>query len=148
MSIAMNRKERQEFLAGVHVGILSIPRDGAGPLTCPIWYQYEPGGDVVFVTGADSRKARLIEPGTRVSFLVQQEDMPPKYVSFEGSVVSIEKASVDDHVRPIARRYLGDQIGDQYIDSTRGTNIPDEILVRIRPEHWLSADFAKRLAGG
>ena len=35
MSLVMTKKERDEFLAGVHIGILSVPRDGAGPLTCP-----------------------------------------------------------------------------------------------------------------
>ena len=148
MSIAMSRAECEEFLTGVHVGIVNVSEPGRGPLAAPVWYQYQPGGDLEFVTGADSRKAKLMEVGTRVSFVVQDESMPPKYVSLEGPVVAIEKAEVDEHVRPIARRYLGEQIGDQYVDGTRGSGEQaPQVLVKIRPERWLSADFAKRLAG-
>ncbi len=125
MSIAMNKDERQEFLAGVHVGILSIPDRGRGPLTCPVWYEYEPGGEIVLVTPSDSRKGQLLEPGVRVSFCVQQEAMPPKYVSVEGKVIAIEAATVEGDVRPIARRYLGQEIGDRYIDATRADRTQD-----------------------
>ena len=40
MSLAMTREEREQFLADVHVGIISIQEDGRGPLTVPIWYMY------------------------------------------------------------------------------------------------------------
>jgi nitroimidazol reductase NimA-like FMN-containing flavoprotein (pyridoxamine 5'-phosphate oxidase superfamily) len=40
----MSEHERQEFLAGVHVGVISIERVDGPPLTVPIWYGYEPGG--------------------------------------------------------------------------------------------------------
>ena len=44
MSLAMSEHERQEFLAGVHIGVISIERVDGPPLTVPIWYGYEPGG--------------------------------------------------------------------------------------------------------
>lgn len=48
-------------------------------------------------------------------------------------------------LRPIPQRYLGQEIGDRYLEETRkGPEAPEEIRVRIRPERWLSADFAKR----
>jgi hypothetical protein len=144
VSIAMTKDERQAFLAGVHVGILSIPRDGAGPLTCPVWYTYQAGGEIEFVTGADSRKAGLLAAGVRVSFCAQTEEMLPKYVSVEGPVLAVEPADVEA-VRPIAHRYLGAEIGDRYLEQTRqGPDAPQEVRVRIRPDRWLSADFAKR----
>jgi hypothetical protein len=145
MSITMDQDERQAFLAGVHVGVLSIPSDGRGPLTCPIWYTYEPGGDVVVVTPADSRKAALLSVGLRVSLCAQDEELPPKYVTVEGPVVSVTPADVDRDIRPVAARYLGDELGNAYIDSTRADDPRDEVVVVIRPERWLSADFAKRL---
>ena len=46
MSLAMTKQERETFLADLHVGIISIPEDGRGPLTVPIWYSYEPGGEL------------------------------------------------------------------------------------------------------
>ena len=58
MSLAMTRQEREGFLAGVHVGIISIPEDGRGPLTVPVWYTYEPGKELHVTTGRTSRKGR------------------------------------------------------------------------------------------
>jgi Pyridoxamine 5'-phosphate oxidase len=146
MSIAMTKDEREQFLAEVHVGILCIPDGARGPLSVPIWYDYEPGGEIALVTGADSRKGRLLEAGRRVSFVAQHEGLPPRYVSVEGPVVSLERASLDD-LRAMARRYLGAEIGDRYIEATRDVEgAPEDVLVRIRPERWLSADFAKRFA--
>jgi len=144
-SIVMSEVERQAFLAELHIGIVSINRPGRGPLTVPVWYDYAPGGDVTFVTPAESQKAALLSPGGRVSFCAQDEAMPPKYVTVEGPVVSVEPAGVEEHVKPMAVRYLGEEIGAMYVDRTRTEDPRDEVVVTIRPEHWLSADFAKRL---
>ena len=148
MSLALSLEERQTFLADVHVGVLSVPDGDRGPLTCPIWYDYQAGGEIVFVTGADSRKVRLLKEGTRVSFVAQSEALPPKYVSIEGPVVSVEPADPERDLVPIAQRYLGEEIGRQYVKGTRsGPDAPEDVVVRVRPERWLSADFAKRLGG-
>jgi PPOX class probable F420-dependent enzyme len=138
----MTRDEREEFLAGIHVGVLTADEPGRGPLSVPVWYLYERGGDVVVVTRPEARKARLLQPGTRVAFCVQSEEMPPKYVSVQGRVASAEPADVARDVKPVVRKYLGAEVGDGYVDATRpnGTN---EIVVRIRPERWYSRDFGK-----
>jgi hypothetical protein len=47
-----------------------------------------------------------------------------------------------DHLRPLARRYLGPQAGDHYVETTRSEH-EDNVLVRTRPERWLTVDFAK-----
>lgn len=46
MSLAMSKTQREQFLAGLHVGVLAIPDPGRGPLNAPIWYGYEPGGEI------------------------------------------------------------------------------------------------------
>ena len=39
MSFAMTVKEREQFLAGLHVGVLSVATDGSrGPIAVPVWY--------------------------------------------------------------------------------------------------------------
>jgi len=60
MALTMTKLEREAFLAGVHVGIISIAEEGRGPLTVPIWYAYEPGGELRVITGRNSRKGRLL----------------------------------------------------------------------------------------
>jgi nitroimidazol reductase NimA-like FMN-containing flavoprotein (pyridoxamine 5'-phosphate oxidase superfamily) len=142
MPAPMTRSEREEFLAGVHVGILTADEPGRGPLSVPVWYRYEAGGDVVLVTRPEARKARLLAVGTRVAFCVQSEEMPPRYVSIQGRVASVAPADVAGDVKPVVRKYLGADVGDAYVDATRpdGTN---ELLVRIRPERWYARDFGK-----
>ena len=142
MPAPMTRAEREEFLAGVHVGILSVDEPGRGPLSVPVWYLYEPDGEIVLVTRPQARKARLLRVGTPVSFCVQSEEMPPKYVSVQGAVVSAEPAEVGRDLKPVVRKYLGAEVGDAYVDGTRPDGT-DEIVVRIRPRRWYSRDFGR-----
>jgi PPOX class probable F420-dependent enzyme len=142
MSTTMTVAERQAFLADVHVGVLALTRPGGrGPLNVPVWYDYTPGGELWFITEPDSRKGRLLQVGTLVSLCVQTETAPYQYVSVEGDVVAIEPAKVEEHLRPMARRYLGVSQGDLY---AAGSEDGDSALVRVRPLHWLSVDYRKR----
>src|SRR5512140_827329 len=124
----MTREEREEFLAAVHVGVLSVDDPGRGPLSVPVWYLYEVGGEIVVVTRPEARKARLLAAGTRVSFCVQSEELPPKYVSIQGRVASATPADIERDVKPVVRKYLGAEVGDAYVDNTR-PNGTDEIVV-------------------
>jgi nitroimidazol reductase NimA-like FMN-containing flavoprotein (pyridoxamine 5'-phosphate oxidase superfamily) len=142
MSLAMSRSEREQFLAAQRVGIVSVVEPGRGPLTLPIWYAYEPGGEVRFLTGASSRKAVLIRQAGRVSLCVQNETPPYQYVSVEGPVV-IAEPDYERDARPMAYRYLGEQLGDWYLQATAEERARGTILVRLKPEHWLTADYNK-----
>jgi Pyridoxamine 5'-phosphate oxidase len=142
MSLAMTREQREKFLAGLHVGVLAIPDGARGPLTAPIWYGYEPGGEVWVVTGASSRKGKLLRPGVRVSLVAQNEASPYMYVSVEGPVSSVEPVRDAEAVRSLARRYLGAKGGDAYVAATwQGYENDPNVLVSIRPERWLTVDY-------
>ena len=146
---SMTRHEREAFLAEVHVGVLGITESAHGPLTLPIWYHYQPDGELRFITGRGSHKGRLLIPGARVSLCVQTETPPYKYVSVEGPVVGVDTADLERDVRPMARRYLGREGGDAYIEYTRTAHPEqDDILVRVRIERWLTMDFAKEFGTG
>ena len=80
MALTMTRREREAFLAGVHVGIISIAEEGRGPLTVPIWYAYTPGGELRLITGRHSRKGRLLAQAGRFSLCAQTEAPPYRYV--------------------------------------------------------------------
>ena len=69
-SFVMTREERQAFLAEVHVGIISIAEPDRAPLAVPVWYSYEPGGDVQVLMQSDSRKMVGIEAAGRFSLCV------------------------------------------------------------------------------
>ena len=141
MTLAMTRQERESFLSDVHVAILSIAEAGRGPLAVPVWYAYE-RGEIRFVTARTSRKGRLLERAGRVSLCAQTETSPYKYVSVEGPIVAIEPADLERDRRPLARRYLGAEGGDAYVTETRDA-YADNVLVRVRPERWLTVDYSK-----
>ena len=126
------------FLSEVHVGVVSIPLFGRGPFTVPIWYSYQPGGELMFVTGKDSFKARLLYVGMRISLCAQNETPPYQYVSVEGPVTDIREAELERDRRPLAHRYLGKTLGDRYIRRTRDLQ---EIRVSVRVERWYGARY-------
>jgi general stress protein 26 len=141
MSLAMTRSEREAFLAAVHVAVISVADEGRAPLTLPVWYRYEPGGLIHFVTGASTRKAALIRRAGRLSLCVQTETPPYKYVSVEGPA-TIGVPDFEGDARSIAYRYLGQQLGDWYLQTTAAERT-NSILVTLTPERWLSVDYNK-----
>ncbi len=145
MSFSMSKSEREAFLAETRVGIVSITQDGRPPLTVPVWYRYEPGGDVCFVTGPKSRKAALLKAGGHASFCVQDETPPYRYVTVEGPV-TFGPPDPERDVRAVARRYLGDEMGDAYLAMTASERAADgEVLVRLRPARWATVDYRKMM---
>lgn len=138
----MTREERETFLAGVHVGVVSIEQAGRAPLSAPVWYDYTPERGVWFITVRTSRKGVALDRAGRFSLVAQQEDMPYRYVSVEGPIVEVREADLEKDRRPMARRYFGKQMGDAYVDgggSEEGVNF----LYRMQPEHWLTVDYGK-----
>ena len=45
-NVSLSVGDREFFLAEPHIAALSVSAgQGHGPLTVPIWYRYEPGGE-------------------------------------------------------------------------------------------------------
>jgi PPOX class probable F420-dependent enzyme len=136
---SFSETERQEFLSDKHVAVLSVAAtEGRPPASVPIWYDYTPGGDIRIMTGASSRKARLIERAGAVTLVVQREEPPYQYVVVEGTVVETTNPAPADLQESIAIRYLGEEGGRAFVRSMEGV---EEVLFTIRPDRWLSADF-------
>ena len=145
MAFNMTTAEREAFLAGPWIGVLSIPEADKGPLSSPVWYDYVPGGDIWFLTQSTARKGQLLQPGVRVSMLVQETSSPYSYVSVEGPVSDITPSDLLADLQPMAQRYLGEQAGKDYAaGSAESYARGNAIKVFIRPEHWLTVDYAKR----
>jgi nitroimidazol reductase NimA-like FMN-containing flavoprotein (pyridoxamine 5'-phosphate oxidase superfamily) len=138
MALTMTEAERQTFLADLHVGVISIERPDGPPLTVPIWYEYEPGGDLWVLTDPGTLKGRLLAAARRFSLCAQREGLPYAYVTVEGPVLSVETPGDADR-RRMARRYLGDELGDAYVDEGEATSVK----WTMRPERWWSVDYAR-----
>lgn len=133
----MTAEERDEFMAGVHVGILAIERKSRGPLAVPIWYQYE-DGEIVMGLHGGSLKATLLRSAGRATLTVQTETPPYKYVMATGPV-AISDEQRDD--LEMASRYLGPELGKWYAENNASTS--GSVVARLRPEQWITCDFGK-----
>lgn len=134
----MSRDAREAFLADLHVGVLAVASPGgAAPITAPVWYLYEPGGDVIISTGTDSAKARALAAAGRAALCAQREELPYAFVTVEGPV-TIGEASQDEREQ-LATKYLGD-LAQSYLDATTDEQT---VTVRLTPERWRTQDYAQ-----
>jgi len=139
MSLRMTKAEREEYLAGLHVGVLSVSvGEGQAPITTPVWYSYQPGGTVNILTGSQSLKAVAIAAQGRFSLCAQMEEPPWKYVTVEGTAVT-EPVGLDERIE-IASRYLGSEAGRAFVADNPGL---DDVVIRMTPDRWRTADFGK-----
>ncbi|MFI8436175.1 pyridoxamine 5'-phosphate oxidase family protein [Streptomyces sp. NPDC079020] len=139
----LTREERERFLAEPHIAALAVAAaDGdRAPLNVPIWYRYEPGGDLVILTGRTSRKAELIGAAGRFSLLVDRTEPTIRYVSVEGPVIETRAATLND-LEVVSARYLPAEKVPGYVEFA-SKNHGEQVVIRMRPEHWLSSDLGQ-----
>lgn len=136
----LSRQEREAFLAEPHIAALSVSAGkNRGPLTVPIWYQYIPGGHPWFITGAGSRKHRLIEAAGYLSLMVERVEPTVRYVAVDGVVDRIEDGT-DEQLVEVTTRYLPPEAVEPYLEMARREHGPT-VAVFMKPQHWLSADL-------
>jgi nitroimidazol reductase NimA-like FMN-containing flavoprotein (pyridoxamine 5'-phosphate oxidase superfamily) len=147
MAGPLTKEEREQFLAGSHIGVLSVANtDGRPPHTVPLWYGYEPGGNVTFFTGTfghKSKKIPLIQQAGVVSLCVQQESLPYKYVTVEGTVVQTDKPPAAEQMLKIVRRYLPEDYAKGFVDEQISFPNSELVMFTVRPDHWLSFDYSE-----
>ena len=138
--LVMELDAAQSFLAAPHIGMLAVARRSGPPIASPVWYGYEPGGDVVLTIGRDSAKAKALRTAGVASLCAQHEQLPYAFVTVDGPVVVGDTAADEDLRARIAIRYLGEELGAGYIESTKGG---DNVVARLTPEHWRSNDYSR-----
>ncbi|WP_330177279.1 pyridoxamine 5'-phosphate oxidase family protein [Streptomyces sp. NBC_01498] len=139
--MALSTDERERFLAEPHIGSLAVDsgEPDRAPLVVPIRYQYVPGGDLWILTGADSRKARLITAAGRFSLLAERVSPTVRYVSAEGPVTE-RIPGTRDHLVEMAGRYLPADKVDAYV-TMASSGYGEQVVIRMRPQRWLSTDL-------
>lgn len=135
----MTDSQRQAFLSGLHVGVISIARKQKGPLTVPIWYDYEAGGEAWMITSNSSIKGRLLKNPSRISLCVQSEQAPYQYVTVEGPFTTQQLQP--GQLLHMAIRYLGPKRGKAYADASTDTG--DSVVISITPETWYTVDYSR-----
>lgn len=159
VSVRMTVAEREAFLASSRAAILSVAEADGGTIASPVWFHYEPGGDVVLFMEPESLKVAAMKRAGRATVTVQDEGdivgtgRPPRYVSVTGPLnVDQGDAGRDgEAVRafwnkylpgPLAERYV-ELGGDAFLTGKRYTEASVGMVVRIHPERWFTRDYGK-----
>ena len=139
----MSKQAREEFLADVHVGVLSVAgENGQPPTSLPTFYAYTPGGEITMFTGTGrlvpKRIERIRQEG-RITLLVQREQMPFAYVTVEAELVEIGKPTAEQMLT-IARRYFPAEIAQGFVQGELGDPENTVVLLTFKPTRWFSTD--------
>jgi hypothetical protein len=141
----MTAAKREEFLAGQHIGVVSVSgSDGKPPTTVPTFYAYEPGGALTMFTNTQGRKtarAEAIQAAGVITFLVQEEAWPAKYVTVEATLDSATRPTVEQML-PIVRRYMPEEAAQGFAHAE--VDDPDSTIVffTFTPTRWFSGDYS------
>ena len=143
----MTDDERDAFLMEPRIGVLSVAADdGRPPHTVPLFYGFEPGGNVTFYTqthGRVARKTRLIEAAGQVSLNVQKPDFPYRYVTVEGAVIDVTRPPSREQMLAIVGRYLPARGAAKFVDTELGHPEQRLVLFTVRPDRFLTFDVSK-----
>jgi nitroimidazol reductase NimA-like FMN-containing flavoprotein (pyridoxamine 5'-phosphate oxidase superfamily) len=143
----LTEAERDQFLAETRVAVVSVAsEEGRPPLAVPVWYGYEPGGNLSFFTGTQGRRARkaeLIDRAGVLTLSVQHGEMPYKYVTVEGTVVGANRPPSAEQMLAVARRYLPEEYAQGFVEEELGRADSQLVLYEVRPDRWLSNDFSE-----
>ncbi len=128
----MSRDEALQFIASrpARTAKLATVRADGRPHVAPIWIALD-GDQILFNTGENTAKGKAIRRDPRVALCFDDERPPFSFVVYDG-----EAEIVDDPdqlllwATEIARRYMGDQLAEQY---GRRNAVPGELLVRVTP---------------
>jgi len=136
---------RAEFLAGQHVGVVSVGRpDGLPPTTVPTFYAYEPGGALTMFTNTQGRttaRAEAIKAAGVVTFLVQEESWPAKYVAVEATLDSVSRPTVEQMLT-IVRRDMPEEAAQQFAHAEVDNPESTIVFFSFTPTRWFSADYS------
>ena len=141
----LTQPEREAFLAEPRIAVLSVASGGdRPPLTVPIWYGYQPGGNITFFTGTQGRKARksgLIARAGVLSLAVHHDSFPYRYVTVEGTVVGTDRPPSAAQMLAVVSRYLPAGEAQGFVEAELAHLASELVLFTIRPDHWLTMDF-------
>jgi len=111
--------------------LATVRRDGS-PHTAPVWYAYEDGAFLV-LTERGSQKHRNIERDPRVELCIDDRERPPFHAVIVRGRARVEPYPGDAWRLALAVRYLGEDSGRRYVDSTP-VSASGEVLLRIVPD--------------
>jgi nitroimidazol reductase NimA-like FMN-containing flavoprotein (pyridoxamine 5'-phosphate oxidase superfamily) len=143
MAQSMSVEVREAFLAGLHVGLVSLEAPSGAPAVTPVWYAYAPGGEVRILTALNGPLTERLRHAARATLCAQDEIPPYRYVTVEGPLLGLEPAQRETDFRPLVERYLPHMWIEDYIRRNWPETAPAAghmLMARLRPENWVTVD--------
>ncbi len=144
----MSKREIKKFLMqGTLTGKLATVKKDKSPHIVPVWFLLDENhnrggigrglGDIVFMTGIDSLKARNIQRNNKISFCVDDQTPPFSFVTVFGiaKMYHYNQTKLFKRATRIAERYMGKDKAEAYGKRNSGE---DEIVIRIKPTRVLA----------
>lgn len=129
-------QELDAFLSEPHIAVVATSGPKGKPHAMPVWYAWR-AGQLLFHTGADSKKLRNLRSNPRISVVIDTKVAPYKVVVVEGRAT--EAAGDPELATEIAVHYLGEKLGQRYVEQSGGTGS----LVTVVPDKVISWDYAR-----
>jgi nitroimidazol reductase NimA-like FMN-containing flavoprotein (pyridoxamine 5'-phosphate oxidase superfamily) len=137
----MQTDQMARLLDGPHQAVLSLSRDGRGPVAVPVSYHFTEDG-FYLVTSPSSVHGRLMSQLGRATVTVQFEDCDGRnvqqwYVMAEGPI-----RFTDLDPRPHIKTILAKDRGEDNVDEwTAGEPPPDVRVAVLQPERISGYEF-------
>lgn len=124
------------FLEQPVVAVLATLRRDGSVLLSPVWHEWRDGGFNLWLP-SDDVKTRHLRRDPRATLVVAESSMPLRGVEIRTEAILIE-ADVRETAVRIARRYVGEATGTDYVESASGSYV----IARLEPGHLRVWDFA------
>ncbi|MDQ5863901.1 MAG: PPOX class F420-dependent oxidoreductase [Thermoproteota archaeon] len=123
----LDKKDLQRLFQGRNLAFIStLSKDGSPHIT-PMWADME--GDVILInTFESSAKSKNIKKDPRIAISVVESNNPYSMVSIKGIVIGQTTEGADEHLKKLAKRYLG--IGKYYYREPNRRRV----ILKIKPE--------------
>jgi PPOX class probable F420-dependent enzyme len=123
----LDEKDMHRLFQGRNLAFIStLSKDGSPHIT-PVWADME--DDLILInTFETSAKNRNIKTDPRIAISVVENNNPYNMVSIKGIVVEQTTEGADEHLKKLAKRYLG--LGKYYYRKPKQRRI----ILKIKPE--------------
>jgi hypothetical protein len=146
----MSKREIKRFLMqGTLTGKLATVKKDNSPHIVPVWFVLDEIhkrrggrrgrgiGDIVFMTGIDSLKAKNIQRNNKISFCVDDQTPLFSFVTVFGiaRIYHYNQTKLFKWATRIAERYMSKDMAEAYGKRNSGE---DEIVIRVEPTRILA----------
>ncbi|MBB4684598.1 PPOX class F420-dependent oxidoreductase [Amycolatopsis jiangsuensis] len=130
----MSRDQWWAFASeGTRTGKLGLVRTNGAPIVTPVWFLLHEGAEgdeLIFTTGTDTLKGKVIRRDPRISLVVDDERPPYSYVQFTAEArLHGDLGDMLQWATRLGARYMGEANAEEF---GKRNAVPEESLIRAK----------------